>query len=168
LFQLSQPINGTGGRVQGVEVGYQHALRFLPKPFDGLGISVNYTYADSKTPVVNPLGGGTLPLVNLSKNTVNVVGYYEDKNFTVRAAYTHRSKFLVSVDSLSLGGPKYQDGYGQLDASLTINLTDTIRFTLDATNITKQFERQYNGTTNRLTLSVVNDTRYSAGIAVAF
>jgi TonB-dependent receptor len=168
LFQLSQPINGTGGRVQGVEVGYQHALKFLPHPFDGLGININYTYADSKTPIRDPLGNGTLPLVNLSKHTANVVGYYEDKNFTVRLAYSYRSKFLVSVDSLALGGAKYQDSYGQLDASATINLTKAFRLTFDATNLTKQFERQYNGTENRLTLSMVNDTRYSAGITAAF
>lgn len=168
LFQLSQPINGTGGRVQGFEVGYQHALRFLPKPFDGLGISVNYTYADSKTPIANPLGGSTLPLVNLSKNTWNLVGYYENDLFTLRAAYTYRSRFLVSVDSLSLGGPKYQDAYGQLDASATVNLTKSFRLTFDATNITKQFERQYQGTINRLTLSMVNDTRYSVGVTAAF
>ena len=168
LFQLSRPINGTGGRVQGVEVGYQHALRFLPKPFDGLGVNVNYTYADSKTPIADPLGGGTLPVVNLSKHTVNLVGYYEDKLFTARIAYSYRSRFLVSVDSLALGGAKYQDGYGQLDASATINLSKAFRLTFDATNLTKQFERQYNGTSNRLTLSMVNDTRYSAGITAAF
>jgi TonB-dependent receptor len=168
LFQLSRPANGTGGQVQGVEVGYQHALRFLPKPFDGLGVSVNYTYADSKTPIADPLGGGTLPLVNLSRDTVNVVGYYEDSNFTVRVAYTYRSKFLVSVDSIALGGAKYQDAYGQLDASASVTLIKGVRLTFDATNITKQFERQYNGTSNRLTLSVVNDTRYSAGVSLAF
>ena len=168
LFQLSQPVNGTGGRVQGFEVGYQHALRFLPKPFDGLGINVNYTYADSKTPIADPLGGGTLPLVNLSRNTWNLVGYYENSLFTLRAAYTYRSRFLVSVDSLALGGPKYQDAYGQLDMSASLNLGKQVRLTFDATNLTKQFERQYQGTINRLTLSMVNDTRYSFGISAAF
>lgn len=168
LFQLSQPNNGRGGRVQGIEVGYQHALRFLPAPFNGLGFNLNYTYADSETPVANPLGGGTLPVVNLSKHTANAVVYYEDRLFTLRAAYSYRSKFLVSVDSLALGGAKYQDGYGQLDASAQINLRKNLRLTFDATNITKQFERQYQGTVNRLTLSVVNDTRYSAGIIASF
>ncbi len=168
LFQLSRPDNGTGGRVQGVEVGYQHALRFLPAPFDGLGINANYTYADSRTPIADPLGGGTLPLVNLSRHTANLVGYFENSLFQVRAAYSYRSRFLVSVDSAALGGARYQNGYGQLDLSAVINLDSRFRLTFDATNLTKQFERQYSGVDTRTYLTAVHDTRYFAGIIASF
>jgi iron complex outermembrane recepter protein len=168
LFQVNRPRNGTGGRVQGFELGYQHAFKFLPSPFDGFGVATNYTYADSETPIQNPLGGGTLPLSNLSRDSYNLVGYYENDLFTARLAYTYRSKFLVALDSAALGGARYEDEYGQLDASASFALSDRFRLTLDATNLNKAITRQYNGTWSRLTAAAVNDTRYSLGITASF
>lgn len=168
LFQVNRPRNGTGGRVQGFEIGYQHAFRFLPSPFDGFGVVTNYTYADSETPIQDPLGGGTLPLSNLSRDSYNLVGYYENDLFTVRLAYTYRSKFLVALDSAALGGARYEDEYGQLDASASLALSDRFRLTLDATNLNKAITRQYNGTWSRLTAASVNDTRYTLGITASF
>jgi iron complex outermembrane receptor protein len=168
LFQVNRPRNGTGGRVQGFEIGYQHAFKFLPSPFDGFGVVTNYTYADSETPIQDPLGGGTLPLSNLSRDSYNLVGYYENNLFTVRVAYTYRSKFLAALDSAALGGARYEDKYGQLDASASLAVSDRCRLTFDATNLTKAITRQYNGTWSRLTAASVNDTRYTVGITASF
>ena len=168
LFQVNRPRNGTGGEVQGFEIGYQHAFKFLPAPFDGFGVVTNYTYADSETPLRDPLGSGTLPLSNLSRDSYNAIGYYENDLFTVRLAYTYRSKFLAALDSASLGGARYEDEYGQLDASATVTLTHSLKLTLDATNLNKGITRQYNGTWSRLTASSVNDTRYALGVTGSF
>ena len=168
LFQVNRPRNGTGGTVQGFEIGYQHAFKFLPAPFDGFGVLANYTYADSETPIQNPLGGGTLPLQNLSRDSYNAVGYYENDSFTVRIAYTYRSKFLASLDSAALGGARYEDEYGQLDATASVTLTEKLRLTFDAVNLNNAITRQYNGTWSRLTASSVNDTRYTLGFTANF
>ncbi len=168
LFQVNRPRNGTGGSVRGFEVNYQHAFRFLPAPFDGLGVQANYTYAESKTPILDPLGGGTLPLPNLSKHSYSIVGYYENALFTTRLAYTYRSRFLFSLDSLALGGARFEDAYGQLDLTATLNINDRFRLTFDATNLNKAITRQYQGTMNRLTASSVNDTRYQLGVSASF
>ena len=154
--------------MEGFEIGYQHAFKFLPAPFDGFGVLANYTYADSETPILNPLGGGTLPLQNLSRDSYNAVGYYENDLFTVRIAYTYRSKFLASVDSLALGGARYEDEYGQLDATASVSLSDKVKLTFDAVNLNKAITRQYNGTWSRLTASSVNDTRYTLGFTANF
>lgn len=168
LFQINRPRNGTGGTVEGFEVGYQHAFKFLPAPFDGFGVLANYTYADSETPIQNPLGGGTLPLQNLSRDSYNVVGYYENDLFTARIAYTYRSKFLASLDSAALGGARYEDEYGQLDATASVSLSQKVKLTFDAVNLNKAVTRQYNGTWSRLAASSVNDTRYSLGFTANF
>jgi len=168
LFLVNRPLNGTNGTVRGVEVNYQHAFRFLPKPLDGLGIQANYTYADSRTPIVDPLGAGTLPLPNLSRHSFSLVGYYEVKAFSIRAAYTYRSQFLANFDSIELGGARFEDDYGQLDMTGNINLTDNIRLTFEAVNLNKAITRQFNGTAARLTSSRVNDTRYAIGISGNF
>lgn len=168
LFQVNRPRNGSGGEVKGFEVNYTHALRFLPAPFDGLGIAANYTYADSETPIPDPLGGGTLPLPNLSRHAYSLVGYYENARFSVRGAYTYRSRFLFVVDSLALGGARFEDEYGQFDLTATLNLTDRLRLTFDAINLNKALTRQYQGTEARLTSTAVNDTRYQLGLSASF
>ena len=52
--QLSLPIF-EGGRLTGIELAYDQALRFLPAPFDGLGVTFNFTYADSELNTGLPL-----------------------------------------------------------------------------------------------------------------
>lgn len=166
---LSQPQNGQDGKVRGFELNYQHALRFLPAPFDGLGIQANYTYATSDTPVADELNPGkTLPLANLSKNSYNLVGYYEDDRLSMRVAYSYRSKYLQTVQSASLGGSIYRDSYGQLDLSGTYNISQMMRVTFDATALNRPLTREFTGTQNRTSLTYINDRRFSLGIAANF
>ena len=47
-------------------------------------MQANYTYADAKET-------GNRDLVGASKNTYNIVGYYENYGFSARLAYTYRS-----------------------------------------------------------------------------
>ncbi|MDP3749382.1 MAG: TonB-dependent receptor [Phenylobacterium sp.] len=168
-FTVSRPTNGEDGKVRGFEVGYQHALRFLPAPFDGLGVQVNYTYADSETPVPNALKpGSTLPLTNLSEHSYNLVAYYENDRLSARLAYTYRDDFLNTVQAKNLGGSNYTDAYGQLDASGSYNLNDRFRLTFEATGLNRPVARKYIGTANRITETYINDTRITFGIAGTF
>jgi len=133
-----------------------------------LGIQSNYTYADSSTPILNPLGGGTLPLQNLSKHSFSIIGYYENDLFSVRTAYTYRSKFLANIDGAALGGARFEDAYGQLDMTANLNLNKNFRLTFEAVNLNKAIVRQFNGTAARLTSSKVSDTRYAIGVSGNF
>lgn len=166
---LSQPENGTDGKVRGFEINYQHALRFLPAPFDGLGVQANYTYATSKTPIVDSLDPSrTLPLANLSKHSYNLVGYFENDQFSVRVAYSYRSDYLQTVQARTLAGSIYRDGQGQLDISANFNINDQFRVTADATALNRPLTREYTGTENRTSLTFLNDRRFSVGIAATF
>lgn len=168
-FTVSRPTNGEDGKVRGFEFGYQHALKFLPAPFDGLGVQLNYTYADSETPVADALRPGkTLPLTNLSKNSYNLVGYYENDRWSARVAYTFRDQYLSIVQTKNLGGSQYTDDFGQLDASGSYNLSDRFRLTLEATGLNRPVARKYVGTSNRLFETYINDTRITFGIAGTF
>ena len=54
------------------------------------------------------------PIPGNSKDTYNVIGYFENTWLGARLAYTYRSDFFVTFDrSTELN----QDGIGQLDAS---------------------------------------------------
>ena len=163
-FNISQPQNGSSGRVQGFELNYQHAFRFLPGPLANLGVQTNYTYADSKTPIVDQLSGRALPLPNLSKNSYSLIGYYDDGVFSARLAYSWRDKALILVQDAVNAGSRYNNAYGQLDASASFNLTKALRLTFEAQNLTKQVNRQYDGVETRLDNSSLEDRRFYFGV----
>lgn len=168
LFQITQPTNGESGTIKGFEVAYQHALRFLPAPFDNLGIQANYTFVDSKTPLIDEATQTALPLPGLSKHSYNLIGFYEDKTLSLRVAYIHRSKYLQGQGSAASGGSSYMQARGQLDASVQINLTQNVRLTAEAINLTRSVERQYLQDPARLLSSLREDRRFFFGVAATF
>ncbi|WP_448663879.1 TonB-dependent receptor [Sphingomonas sp. CJ20] len=167
-FQITQPVNGKAGKIKGFEVAFQQSLRFLPAPFDNLGVQANYTYVDSETPLIDEETQKRLPLPGLSKHSYNLIGYYEDKLLSLRMAYIHRNSYLQGQGSAAAGGSSYAAGRGQLDFSGQINLSKSVRLTLEAINLTKSGELQYLQNRNRLLSSVREDRRIFAGIAATF
>ncbi len=168
VFQITRPENGEDGSVSGFEVNYQHALSFLPAPFDGLGVQANYTYADSSTPTPDELTGNTLPLPSLSTHSYSLIGYYEKGAVQGRVAYTFRSDYLLAIQSASLGGSRYVDNQTQLDATLSYNLTDTIKLTVDGQNLLRRPERRFDGVSSRLNSLLIDDRRFFFGFSATF
>ena len=84
-IQIAKDVNGGSGEVTGLELAFQQELDFLP----GLGINVNYTYAESEQPDGNPL-------LNISKNTLNGQVYWEKDGLQLRLAYNWRDSYLYS------------------------------------------------------------------------
>jgi iron complex outermembrane recepter protein len=168
LFDISQPQNGEDGSIKGFELVWQQGLRFLPAPFDNLGIQANYTYVDSRTPLKDAITGDRLPLPGLSRDSYTLIGYYEDKIFSLRAAYTWRSQYLNSVGGAASGGNNYVAARGQLDASAQINLTRNLRLTIEGINLTREIDSQYLGEPDRLTFTAREDRRIFFGVAASF
>ena len=158
--------------VDGFEVGLQKYADFLPDPFDGLGVDLNYTYIRSSQPgaLAFDMHGARingLPLTGLSKNTVNASLMYDKGPLSLRVAYNWRDDFLVStaawqtggiynnIENINYGGsaqqgtvtnfalPVFQYPVGTLDANLTYNLTDNVSWTLEASNLTRSTTRLY-------------------------
>lgn len=150
-IRTSQTTNGESGKVQGLELGYQQMLDFLPGAWSGLGIGANYTYADSENP-----NGNTL--INISKNTLNTQVYWEYEEFQIRLAYNFRDKFLANeeekrpeqIGALALGsstndeadpnydptaGNDYRDDRGQLDFSASWDVNDSITLAANVNNL---------------------------------
>jgi iron complex outermembrane recepter protein len=125
-YNLTQPTNVGTANIKGFEVGYNQAFTFLPGLLNGLGISSNFTFVDSKTKVnvsslqsnsaayvsangVDTNGAifGSLPLEGLSKYSYNLTGYYEKGILSVRLAYNWRSKYLLATN---VNGTQGTDG----------------------------------------------------------
>lgn len=125
-YQITSPYN-TSGRNRGMELSWQ-------QPFlDNFGMLVNYTYADGELD-----DGGEL--LNSSKNTYNVTGYFENERFSARLAYNWRSRYKAGVDR---GASQHVDDMPSLAASVNVKLTDKLTLTFDALNLTNETIKMY-------------------------
>jgi iron complex outermembrane recepter protein len=98
-----------GGYLRGFEANLQFEMDFLPKPLDGFGILLNYTYIKSKlkyiistgspavgsTPEV-PATYGSAPFLNVSPRALNGTLYYENGPFKARVSVARRKGYSTT------------------------------------------------------------------------
>ena len=167
-YLIGRPVNGEDGKIQGIELNYQHALTMLPAPFDGLGYAFTYTYADSETPDVDELTGKVSPIPNSSEHSGNAIVYYEKGPFSGRVAYNYRGKYVTDYGGASSGGANWADGRGQVDMSVSYQLNDHFRLTLEGVNLTREINSFYRTNKGRLFSSYQDDRRLYFGVAATF
>jgi len=189
-YLITRPVNVGTARITGAELGWNQFFDFLPSPFDGLGMSANYTYIDSSTrlpddPTVLPAdtdgsGFGTMPADGLSKHSYNIAGFYEKGHWQVRLAYNWRSEYLLSVGANGYNGnnnnivwklPVYSDDFGQLDGSIFFKFNENFQIGLEANNLNNAEQRtlmEQNGAGKRVTSWFVNDRRYALTLRATF
>ncbi|MFP5392497.1 MAG: TonB-dependent receptor, partial [Gammaproteobacteria bacterium] len=116
-----------------------------------------------------------LPLVGLSRRTINFAVMYDHGPLSARMAYNWRSGYLQGVNNfgtrgadaldtnpasptykatnLAWGLPLWMKAYGQLDASVFYKVTDKLRVGLEAQNLTdsraEQEQQQHIGMMGR-------------------
>lgn len=184
-INVAKSENGDDGKVTGFELAYQQQFAFLPGAWSGLGVSTNYTYADSEQP-------NNIPLENISRHTANVQVYWEGEKLQMRLAYNWRDRFLhdddenkrtqnggskgygsnASTDPTSdyydeSAGDSYQESRGQLDFSTSYDVNENLTIVGNATNITGE---EYSYTTSLGTDWNLreSDRRYTIGIRAKF
>jgi TonB-dependent receptor len=91
---FTTPQNGTGGRMQGMEVNAVLEGKLLAQWLDGFGLQSNFSYTNSYIPAnsIGSIQGGPTTLPGLSKKVGNVVVYYEKNGISVRLAQRYRSE----------------------------------------------------------------------------
>lgn len=98
------PVNGEGGNAYGIEVGLTTQFDFLPAPWDGFGVVLNYAYTESGIDLPpSTLSGNVIniPLEGLSRNVANSTIYYGSGGFETRVGIRYRSGFVANQFGLS-------------------------------------------------------------------
>jgi TonB-dependent receptor len=164
-FAVSQPGNGGGTKIKGVEIGYQQPFTFLPGVFSGLGAMANYTHIDAD-PAVVAVGQAPLPLPGVSKNSANAGVYFENLLFGAHLLYNYRSQYVVDAQSY-FGDGDYVKAYGQLDLSANYNFGKYVSLTGTVTNLTNEPIRDITkyGISRNYEL---DGRRYALGLHVSF
>lgn len=177
---IDTDVNGGSGKVAGIELAYQQQFSFLPGIWSGLGVSTNYTYADSEQPDGNPL-------LDISNNTFNGQLYWEYEGYQVRLAYNWRDKYLDTQDekrvrpvgALATGvynrtnpeeayfdptlGNNYRDSRGQFDVSFSYDVNENITVIANAVNLTAEPVTQVSEL-DSIWLYSESDRRFTVGV----
>jgi TonB-dependent receptor len=146
-WQFSQPANTPGGDLKGVEFAYQQPFSFLPGFLKNFGTILNYTYVDSKIQYLGVVNNQNVvvaeeQLTGLSKNAANATLYYDNHTFSARVSAAYRSDYFTSVPG------RFNDVEGtkatlNLDFSSSLALSKQFDVTVEALNLTDEFQDQY-------------------------
>ncbi|MTW09434.1 TonB-dependent receptor [Pseudoduganella eburnea] len=161
-FEITTFSNQKKDKIKGAELNVQHMFGN-----SGFGISANYTWVDSGLKYDNYKIGEQFALVGLS-NSANLVGIYEDKNWTIRAAYNWRDKFLSSTFDGSGPNPNYTEAYGQLDLSVGYAFSEKLSVQFEAINLTNEIQRVHGRAETMALFVTQSGPRYMLGARYKF
>ncbi len=116
------PLNGDKAKVTGIEFNYQQALTFLPDPFDGLIVGLNYTYTDNEGEII----GRTIALPAASENNYNATFGYEKYGFSIRLTAAYRDEYLDELSG-DAEEDRYVEDHLQIDLTASYAINDNIR-----------------------------------------
>jgi len=167
VFQVTEPDNGEGAEVKGIEIGYRQVFDFLPSPFDGFGAEASYTRVTSDADFANAVTGVNYGLEGLSENSYSLTGFYEKGPLQARLAYTYRDNFLQVAFGRN-GDPEFFDDYDQLDGSISYEVNDNFTLMLEALNLTDSDEFIYSSTTDRTKEYRTTGRRFTVGFRVRY
>jgi iron complex outermembrane receptor protein len=153
IYQVTTPTNASNAKVKGASINYQQTFGL------GFGLQANYTFAKS-----DASSGLNLPY--LSRDTYNVIPYWEHDDWTVRLNYSYRSKYFTQIGRL--GSEDFADSYKQLDLTASYQITDYMGITFGATNLLDSTYRLYSGSKDTPTAFYKNGRGYTAQLNFKF
>ncbi|MDC8773509.1 TonB-dependent receptor [Roseateles albus] len=164
-YLVNRKVNGEGATVTGAELMLQLPFYFMPAPVNAFGMMATYSYIDSKTPIKDA-AGRVLSFPGLSKNNVNLVGYYEEGPWSVRLALNWRDKYLVGLSAGQTG--IFNDAYTDMSATMRYDFSKVVSLNLEANNLLNSELRTYDGSTEGLRNNVVFGRVYKASLSFKF
>ncbi len=152
-WQFSVPSNTDGGDLKGFEINYQQPFSFLPGFFSHFGMLLNYTGVESEIEYLAPpviVNGVAQPqttvtddLTGLSKSAYNATLYWENEIFSTRVSAAYREEYLTTVPGRNNNNVEGTAETLSIDASASWSVTDSLDLTLEALNLTDEFQDQW-------------------------
>ena len=169
-WTLTQPINLNSSKIYGEEFTFNYQFtHLLPDPFNGLGITANYTHVSSSTSlspgVIATSGKFAVPGIG---DSANFSVYYEKGPVQARLAYNWRGSYLESLAYGAGAQPATRDAYGQLDVSASYAVSKYLSVFASGTNLTHQHLYDYSVYPNRFLYAEADGTVYTVGVRGTF
>ncbi len=163
-FAVNTPINNKDAEIYGVELAGQY---FLGRT--GFGVAASYTLVRGNVGIdvaANP-NVDQFALVGLS-DTANVTLIYEKYGISARLAYNWRAKFLSQLNRDTYHNPVYTAPYGQLDLSVSYDITKNIAVSFEGINLTEEGVRTYGRDPSNTWYLAEGSARYQIGARFKF
>ncbi len=150
LHRITEPRNARGGEVTGVELAFDQRLTFLPAPFDGFGVTLNFTKTDSELDSGLPaLAGVKMPLFDQVSKSINASLRYERGPFRSRLSLHHRGDTLFDLATdAAIAVGRYEASSTTLDFTASYRLPRGFTVFVEFANLTDEPSWGYNGDKN--------------------
>ncbi|MBW8823369.1 MAG: TonB-dependent receptor [Xanthomonadales bacterium] len=155
------PMNGKGGKMQGIELTASLPFEMFAPVLKGFGVTASASFNDSSIKIPPPagttssVGNDPIALPGLSKRVYNATLYYERNGFEARVSQRRRSDFIGEIGNFDGNRTlRYVVGENITDAQVSYNFSEGSTFKglsllLQATNLTNSAYRTYAQTKDR-------------------
>lgn len=172
IGNFTQPINGEGGSIKGIEIAYSRSLDFLPGAFKDFGIYLNYSITDSDIEVGPAFVEGKFPLPGLAENVYNLQLWYFKSGFEARIGYRYNDAYATELGDVP-GQVLFSDEAGIVDLQASYAFADDSTFAglkllLQANNLSDEPFRTYYGSPSVRGRYEEYGKRYWAGFSYEF
>jgi iron complex outermembrane receptor protein len=150
-YVISSPINGSNGKISGLELGAIYFPKGLPWYLDGLGFqgsvtrltsSQNVPLADSAGNIVSQL---ETEFFGVSKLSWNATLAYQHGPVGARLSYVHRSAFLSANEASLFANPIgiWRRPEQSVDFQLSYDINKDMSVDFSGVNLTNEKQQQY-------------------------
>ncbi len=145
LFDVTQPVNFSDGKVKGYELGFYQPFDDLLPALTGFGLLANYTYVDSS--FKEDVGNAGFGFPGTSENNYNVTVFYENQWLTTRLAYVYRDEFFRSLagQGSQSTDARFTGEFETLDLNISVRPIGGLTVSLNALNLTDDVRRDHLG-----------------------
>jgi TonB-dependent receptor len=169
-----QERNGSTGKASGLELSWQQALTFLPKPLDGFGINLNATFIDGSS-VLEELVPGSITnyrplnvdfLPEQPETVYNAQLWWEKYGFTARVAMNYIDEFVRTAGGLTAFS--VNNKATRWDASVSYRVNRRLTLYVEGRNLSEEVTSWYATTPNRPEDYSFSGAIYTGGIKFRF
>jgi TonB-dependent receptor len=176
--------NAQNAHVQGIEIGFQQHLSYLPGPMRFLGLSANYSYTQSQlSGFSDPVTGFAYrtdkpAMLRQAPNTWNISPTFDTKKFSMRIGMTFNDKMIYAyqwydgadpvVGIKGPSGDNYLYSHFQLDAQATYKITRSLSVYAYGLNLNNEVFGFYDGSPQYVTQREYYKPTYAGGLRYNF
>ena len=128
--RFTQPVNGEGGYLWGMEFAASVPFDMFSDALEGFGAILSYSYTDSDIEIqgsISSVATENIPLPGLSQDVWNATLYYENHGFGARIATRYRSEYIGEVANFANERAlRYVDADMITDAQLSYTFSDNM------------------------------------------
>ncbi|QBB69413.1 TonB-dependent receptor [Pseudolysobacter antarcticus] len=170
-FDFTIPVNTPGGKLNGIELGYQQSFTFLPGFWKDFGTIINYTHVTSKIQYVTSTGANSLltDLTGLSKNAYNGTLFYDNGTYSARVSVAHRDGYLTTVPGRNNNDVEGTKGTTNVDFMTSWKYNQNLEFSFEGINLTNTPNNLYVSSTGERSVVYTRTGReYYVGVRLRF